>query len=168
MLHGAMLVFSFESNLAFESQHLLHHLTSCGVKNWCSLTEGAHSELGWLTTASRKEAMALALREALRVGKISFSKNFFSISMTTQEARRRLLDEILNFSCITEPGKSAFARPRKTYTGKIGGLQDDTVIALQLVLIASKTFFENPKYNGFARQLIGGETRRTELPPNLM
>jgi hypothetical protein len=112
--------------------------------------------------------MALTLREALRVGKIAFARSFFSISMTTQEARQRLSDEILNFSVIVEPGKTHFAKPRKTYTGKIGGLQDDVVIALQLALTASKTFFESSKYAGFSRQMIGGETRRDSLPPNLM
>ena len=37
---------------------------------------------------------------------------------------------------------------RKTYTGKLAGLQDDVVIALQLALIASKVFFESPRYQG--------------------
>ena len=79
MLANAMLVLNFESNLAFESQHLLHHLSETGVKNWVSLAEGAREELGWLTTHARKEAMALTVREALRVGKISYSEFFFSV-----------------------------------------------------------------------------------------
>jgi hypothetical protein len=48
--------------------------------------------------------MALLLREALRVGKIAYSDYFFSISMTKQEAKKRIGDEIRNFSVITEPG----------------------------------------------------------------
>ena len=40
-------VLSFESNLAFESQHLLHHLQQNNFKNWVSLAEGAHNTLGW-------------------------------------------------------------------------------------------------------------------------
>ena len=47
-------VFIFESNLAFESQHLLHAVQQAGIKNWVSLSEGQQGSLGWLTTAERK------------------------------------------------------------------------------------------------------------------
>ena len=98
--------------------------------------------------------MALLLRECLRVGKISYSDYFFSLSMTKQEAKKRMGDEIRNFSVITEPGKTAFARSRKTYTGKIGGMQDDLTISLQLALIAQRTFFEDSRYSQFSKQSI--------------
>lgn len=98
------------SNLAYESQHLLHHLQQMNVKGWVSLAEGAHGELGWLTTHSRKEGMALALREALRVGKVAYSPRFFSVSMTSEEAKRRVGEELRNFSVITEPGKTHFSK----------------------------------------------------------
>ena len=42
-------VLILESNLAFESQHLLHALEAAGVKNWVSLSEGQQGALGWLT-----------------------------------------------------------------------------------------------------------------------
>ncbi len=42
-------VLVLESNLAFESQHLLHALEAAGVKNWVSLSEGQQGSLGWLT-----------------------------------------------------------------------------------------------------------------------
>jgi len=42
-------VLILESNLAFESQHLLHALEAAGVKNWVSLSEGQQGSLGWLT-----------------------------------------------------------------------------------------------------------------------
>ena len=45
-------------------------------------------------------------------------------------------------------------QPRKTYTGKLGGMQDDVCISFQLVMIAMKTFFESPKYSTFSRQSI--------------
>ena len=55
LLESATAVMSFESNLAFESQHLLHHLHNSGFQKWVSLAEGAHNTLGWLTTNGRKE-----------------------------------------------------------------------------------------------------------------
>jgi hypothetical protein len=42
-------VLIFESNLAFESQHLLHAVENAGIKNWVSLSEGQQGTLGWLT-----------------------------------------------------------------------------------------------------------------------
>lgn len=38
---------------------------------------------------------------------------------------------------------------RTTYTGKIYGRQDDLVIALQLALIGTQKFWQDPKYGGF-------------------
>ena len=96
--------------MAFEAQHLLHHLHSMGVQKWVSMAEGAHNELGWLTTHARKEAMALILREALRTGRLAYSDHFFSLSMSRDEAKRRVGDEFRNFSVITEPGKTHFSK----------------------------------------------------------
>ena len=49
------MVLSFESNLAFESQHLLKAFERNNVKKWIALSEGAGGTLGWLTTNERKE-----------------------------------------------------------------------------------------------------------------
>ena len=49
VLAHTMAVLVLESNLAFESQHLLHSLEANGVKNWVSMSEGAGGTLGWLT-----------------------------------------------------------------------------------------------------------------------
>ena len=54
--------------------------------------------------------MALLLREAMRVGKIAYHPNFFSLSMSREEAKKRLGAEIRNFSVIPEPGKTHFAK----------------------------------------------------------
>lgn len=60
MFSTAMLVFIFESNLAFEAQHLLHAVQNYrddhgrGITNWVSLSEGQQQAHGWLTTNERK------------------------------------------------------------------------------------------------------------------
>jgi hypothetical protein len=99
---------------AFLACSLLHHLTEKGHKRWVSLSEGAHGGLGWLTTHDRKEAMALQVREALRVGRIAYYRNFFSLSLGAHEAKRRLGAELRNFSVVVEAPKSHFSRSRKT------------------------------------------------------
>lgn len=38
---------------------------------------------------------------------------------------------------------------RKTYTGKIGGMQDDLAIALQLAVTGLRCFYQSEKYNNF-------------------
>lgn len=142
------MVFIFESNLAFESQHLLHAIEAAGVKRWVSLSEGQAGTHGWLTvrqrslcytkwglkltrpvtfpcvwqTNERKEQMCLLVREALTVGKIAFHKNFFSLEIGAGGAKRQLKDELLSYCVVTEPAKTMFGKTRKTFTGKVHGV----------------------------------------------
>ena len=76
--------------------------------------------------------MCLMLRDALRVGCIAPQEEFFCHTHPVAEMRHRLADELKNYTVIVEPGRTPFARVRKTYSGKIGGRQDDACIALQL------------------------------------
>lgn len=38
---------------------------------------------------------------------------------------------------------------RKTYSGKMGGLNDDLAIVMQLAITGLRCFYSNPKYNNF-------------------
>ena len=49
MLAHATCVLLLESNLAFESQHILHYISEQNVPKWVALAEGAGGALGWLT-----------------------------------------------------------------------------------------------------------------------
>ena len=53
------------------------------------------------------ESLHGAFQSSLMVSMVAFR--------STIEARKRIWDEICNFSVVTEPGKTAFARSRKTY-----------------------------------------------------
>ena len=149
LLAHTISVLCLESNLGFESQHLLHYLSESNFPRWISLAEAARGELGFLTTSSTKEKMCLSLREALSQGSISYHPNFFSHSLGVFDAKRRIKDEVSNFSIITEPPKTHGGKVRKTYTGKLGGQQDDTAIALQLAVCSTRIFFQSPKYSNF-------------------
>ena len=48
-LEDCTIVFCLESNLAYESQHILHACERAGLKRWVALQEGAQNSLGWLT-----------------------------------------------------------------------------------------------------------------------
>ena len=106
-------VLILESNLAFESQHLLHALEAANVKNWVSLSEGQQGSLGWLTTHERKEQMCLLLREAMNVGRIALSEYFFSTELGDREARQRIKDELSSYCVVNEAPKTTFGKFRK-------------------------------------------------------
>ena len=142
-------VLIFESNLAFESQHLLHAVEGAGIKNWVSLSEGQQGTLGWLTTNERKQQMCLLLREALTVGRIAIAHEFFSNELKHTEAKLRIKDELSSYCVVTEPPKTTFGKVRTTYTGKLYGKQDDLCIAIQLSLIGCQKFFQEGKYRNF-------------------
>jgi hypothetical protein len=134
------------------SQHIVHALQARGVQKWVALSEGQGGSIGWLTTNERKEvrthrlhvldnrtlltpyipvqAMVFQLRDALSVGNISLSDQFFSVCMDEHEAIKAIRDELCRFAIITEPAKTLFGKVRRTYTGKIGGQQDDLAICL--------------------------------------
>tara|TARA_Y100000817_G_scaffold204194_1_gene160011 strand:+ start:6784 stop:7077 length:294 start_codon:yes stop_codon:yes gene_type:complete len=93
--------------------------------------------------------MCFQLRDALRVGCICLHENFFSVSMTKTEALKVLDDELRNFAIVTEPAKTLFGKIRRTYTGKLGGRNDDLAIALQLALTGCRCFYSSDKYSTF-------------------
>lgn len=99
-----------ESNLAYESQHILHAIQAANVRKWVALSEGQGGTLGWLTTHERKEAMCLQTREALRVGTLHISDEFFSVKMEEREALKQLRDELSRFAVVVEPAKTLFGK----------------------------------------------------------
>lgn len=148
-MRNATAVIALESNLGFESQHLLHALNDSKLPKWVALAEGPGGSIGLHTTAERKEQYCLLLREVLKQDRICFSEGFFSISMDTKEAKQRLRDEMGNFSVVVEPPKTTFGKTRKTYTGKLSGKQDDTVLALQMCLFTVKSYYTSDRYKTY-------------------
>ena len=71
------------------------------------------------------------------------------IQMEDKEAIRQIRDELARFSIVTEPAKTLFGRVRRTYTGKIGGMQDDLAIAIQLAITSMRRYLLSDKYSNF-------------------
>lgn len=90
-LENSTLVFCFESNLAFESQHLIHAVQEAGIKKWMALTEGAGGTLGWLTTNERKEVSSrlACASTGPRLGMTPFPNVFRSPCASNFETRWR-------------------------------------------------------------------------------
>lgn len=148
-MEDATAVLVLESNLAFEAQHLMHALQQNSVRRWVALSEGAGGTVGWLTTNERKEAMCFQLRDALRVGCIGLSKHFFTLTMEKREMLKILDDEMRNFCILIEAPKTPFGKVKKTYSGKVGGRNDDVVITMQLAITGIRTFYQSDKYQNF-------------------
>ena len=107
-LENSTIVLCLESNLAFEAQHIVHSIQAAGVRRWLALQEGAGNTLGWLTTNERKEQMTLQMREALAVGKLHFSDQFFSTTQGIREVKEQLENEMRNFCVLVEAAKTPF------------------------------------------------------------
>ena len=57
--------------------------------------------------------MCFQLRDALRVGCIHLSNEFFSVLMEEREALKCMRDELCRFAIITEPAKTTFGKVRQ-------------------------------------------------------
>lgn len=148
-LRDAQVVLGLESNLGFEAQHALHALRRAEVRNWVSLMEGVDGTPGLLTTNSSKEVMCVALQELLAQSRIGVSSRLLSTSMPPREALDQLVGELRAFMVFVDAPKTLFGKPRRTFTGKLGGHQDDLAIAFQLAIVTMQLFDRHDKYRKF-------------------
>ena len=111
--------------------------------------------------------MCLQLRDALRVGCIGLSHKFFSTTMEPKEMLKIMDDELRNFCVLIEPPKSPFGKGelaaqlvhrrsfshpivshaltvKKTYSGKVGGRNDDIAIVMQLAITGARCVHPRP------------------------
>ena len=149
-LNGAVCVLILESNLGFEAQHLMHAIQAAKLPRWLVLTETSSGAPGWETTHARKETMCIQVRDALKVGCVGAWRGFTSRSFdTTKEALDQLADELRNFCVIVTPPPPPFGKTTRTYSGKVGGRQDDLSMAFQLAGTGMRAFFSSTKYNSY-------------------
>lgn len=112
--------------------------------------EGPKGTAGWQTTNSTKEKSCLTMRSSLGQGKMWLAQDFFSMSLGVEQAKRRIRDELCRFSVITNPPKTAFQESKKTYSGKVAGMQDDIAVVLQIAMEATIQFYSADKYRDMA------------------
>ena len=130
----------------FEAQHYVAALERALVSSWVALREGSAGGVGLLTTNDTKAAMCKVTQEQLEFDALHFAENFVSLSLGERDARALLMSQLRTYSIIVEPAKNVFGKPRCTFSGKMGGQQDDTAIALQLAALGSKWFNTREKY----------------------
>ena len=148
-ISNAMFVLGLESNLGFEAQHVIHSLRRHQFHNWLSLLEGVNGTPGLLTTNSSKEVMCVALQELLSQNRLLTSQRLMSLSYSPHEIYDQLSAEMRSYMVYVDPPKTLFGKPRRTFTGKMGGHNDDLVIALQLAILTMQIFTRSEKYVRF-------------------
>lgn len=145
-LRDSTVVLGVESNLGFEAQHMVHALRRMNLHNFVSLYEGVDSTIGLLTTNKSKEVMCTALQELLSSNRLQTFTEFMSLSVGPVEMIKRLTEEIRSFMIYVDQPRSLFSRARRTYTGKMGGHQDDAAMALQMSILCMQCFLKHPQY----------------------
>ena len=98
-----------------------------------------------LTAPPHHHPASFQLRDALKVGNIHLHSDFFSVQLDDREAVKIIRDELTRFAIVVEPAKTLFGKTRRTYTGKIGGQNDDLAMTLQLAVSGIRCFYQNPK-----------------------
>lgn len=147
-LARATVVLAVESNLGLEAHHILHAMRQRRIPH-IALHEGAQEGPGLLTTNSTKEMMCVATQELLDTHRLVLSQNMVCLSTSPRDVLETLLKQMRTYTVIVEPARTAFLKPRRTFSGKIGGHQDDVCVAFQLAILASRIFTRSDKYSRF-------------------
>lgn len=147
----ARIVFIPESNLAFEALWATDEIRRSGIRDICVMKEDAN-RAGIKTNRELKEVMALAFNRRLIKRRVHLLDKFVCIgdNTTPWETRDKLVMEFRNYSRIVRPprdGRSG-AQPAVFYSGKNGYGFDDMCIALQLLNVMHKTFFDKTDMYG--------------------
>lgn len=120
-----------------------------GLNNCCPLFEGVDGTLGMLTTHKSKEVMCNALQELLSMKRLVISDKFTSVGVSPRAMLNRIIDEMRAFMVYVDEPRTLFAQARRTYTGKLGGHQDDAIIALQMAVLAMQCFMKHDRYDSY-------------------
>ena len=122
----------------------------CQVGDRC-LTMRDAEQPGLRTTHLVKEAMYIKTLDALTDDRIHFWEELVVVNHenTAEDLKRQLKEELQTYSVVVDQPKSLFAQAKKTFTGKIGGFQDDLVVCLQLNILWHSDFFKDRKYAAY-------------------
>lgn len=149
-LRNAILVMMPEANLGFEA-HYIDRLVMQSRFCRCSVTMRDKDQPGLRTTHQVKEAMYVKTKAALADESVRFSKNMVNVNpeTTVESMKKDLEHEMRTYSVVIDHPVSLFAQSKKTFSGKIGGFQDDLIVCLQLNILWHTQFYVDPKYQPY-------------------
>ena len=132
----SQIVIMVERNLGFEAEH--HERALNGLPHTRFRIDHAAKRYGILTTEEVKYGMMTLFNNMLRDQRVAFRSPLLSEDPVA--ARRRIQEQMKVYSFQFKQAVNCFGKQRVALCGKVGGMKDDVVIALQLAVYYS----ENP------------------------
>lgn len=129
------IIIMVERNLGFEAEH--HQRALNGLPNTSFRIDHAARRYGILTTEEVKYAMMTLFNNMLRDQRVSFLQPLLSEDPVA--ARRRIQEQMKVYSFQFKQAVNCFGKQRVALCGKVGGMKDDVVIALQLAVYYSES-----------------------------
>ena len=117
-----------ERNLGFEAEYHEHVLR--GIPHTRHRIDHAAKRYGVLTTEVIKHGMCTLTNTMLREQRINILKPL--ISEDPEANLRRLHEQLTVYSLQFKEAHNVFSKTRAALSGKVGGMKDDVVIAMQL------------------------------------
>lgn len=127
------IVIMVERNLGFEAEH--HQRALNGLANTRFRVDHGASRYGILTTEEVKYGMMTLFNNMLRDQRVAFREPL--LSEDPPAARRRIQEQMKVYSFQFKQAVNCFGKQRVALCGKVGGMKDDVVIALQLAVYYS-------------------------------
>jgi hypothetical protein len=118
----------FCDDSGFEAEH--HQRALNGLHNVRFRIDHGAKRYGILTTEEVKYGMMTLFNNFLREQRLAFCNPL--ISADPKAARRRIEDQMRVYSFQFKAAVNCFGQQRVALCGKVGGMKDDVVIALQL------------------------------------
>ena len=129
----SQVIIMVERNLGFEAEH--HQRALHGMPHTRFRIDHAAQRYGILTTEEVKYGMMTLFNNMLRDQRVAFHDPLLSEDPVA--ARRRIEQQMSVYSFQYKQAANCFGRQRVALCGKVGGMKDDVVIALQLAVYYS-------------------------------
>jgi hypothetical protein len=128
LLQFSPIIIMCERNLGFEAEH--HERALRGIPHTRHRVDHAAKRFGILTTEEIKHTMCTLTSTMLREQRISILKPM--LSEDPDANARRLYEQMTVYSLQFKEAHNVFAKTRAALSGKVGGMKDDVVMAMQL------------------------------------
>jgi 16S rRNA G1207 methylase RsmC len=128
LLQFSPIIIMCERNLGFEAEH--HERALRGIPHTRHRVDHAAKRFGILTTEEIKHAMCTLTSTMLREQRISILKPM--LSEDPDANARRLHEQLTVYSLQFKEAHNVFSKTRAALSGKVGGMKDDVVMAMQL------------------------------------
>jgi len=132
-LRYSEIVIMVERNLGFEAEH--HQRALNGLPHTRFRVDHNAKRYGILTSEEVKYAMMTLFNNMLRDQRVAFYDPL--LSEDPPAARRRIQEQMKVYSFQFKQAVNCFGKQRVALCGKVGGMKDDVVIALQLAVYYS-------------------------------